>query len=219
MKQVSASFLSSDDIEKDISLLNETSVDFIHVDIMDGKFVQNKTIPFRMMKNIYKFTSKRLDVHLMVEKPLKYIKKYATLNTEYITIHVEIEEDKEPLFDLINKYGIKKGLAINPDTSIEKIIPYLDQVDLILVMSVYPGAGGQSFIEETKSKISALKKIIKEKNLKTLISVDGGINGETCKKIRSQVDILVSGSYITNSDNFEESIKNLRGVKNGRKKI
>ena len=218
MKKVSASFLSSNSIEKDISILNETSVDYIHVDIMDGKFVNNKTIPFRLMKNIYKFTSKRLDVHLMVERPTKYIKKYATLNTEFITIHVEIEEDKEPLFNLINKYGIKKGLAINPDTPIETLIPYLDQIDLVLVMSVYPGEGGQSFIEETKAKVGALKKIIKEKQLDVLISVDGGINNETCKKVR-QVDILVSGSYITSSNNFEESIKELRGVSYGRKKV
>ena len=215
MKKVSASFLSSNSVEKDISTLNETSIDLIHVDIMDGKFVPNKTIPFRMMKNIYKFTSKRLDVHLMVKKPHKYIKKYATLNTEYITIHVEIEEDISNLLNLISKYGIKKGLAINPDTPIEKLIPYLDQIDLILVMSVYPGRGGQTFIEETKAKLMAIKKIIKERNLDILLSVDGGINAETAKKVRRYVDILVSGSYITNSENFEESIKNIRGVKNG----
>lgn len=217
MKKISASFLSSMDVERDLTILNETDVDFIHVDVMDGKFVHNKTMPFRMMKNIYKFTSKRLDVHLMVEKPLKLIKKYASLNTEYIAIHCEIEEDIPYLLDTIESYGIKKGLSINPDTSIEKIIPYLDQIDLILVMSVHPGEGGQEFIKETTSKIDALKKIIKEKKLSTLISVDGGINDKTSKEVKN-ADILVSGSYIVNSDNFQERINILRGKKNGRKK-
>lgn len=217
MKKVSASFLSSQYIEEDLMKLNETSVDYIHVDIMDGKFVKNKTMPFRYMKNIYKFTSKRLDVHLMVEKPLKFIKKYAGLNTEYITIHCEINEDIPKLLQVIEGFQIKKGLAINPDTPIDMIIPYLDNIDLVLVMSVYPGAGGQAFIEETESRVKSLKRIIRDKNLNVLISVDGGVNDTTKDKIKS-ADILVSGSYITNSDNFEDRIEKLRGVKNGRAK-
>lgn len=211
MKKVAVSFLNSQDVENDLMLLNETDVDYIHVDVMDGKFVKNKTMPFRMMKNIYKFTSKRLDVHLMVENPKKLIKKYAMLNTEYITIHVELEEDINSLLDLIANFGIKKGLAINPDTSLDKIFPYLDRIDLVLVMSVHPGEGGQTFIEETSSKIDALREKIKEKKLKTKISVDGGINNQTIKKV-NKADIVVSGSYIINSDNFNEKIKSLRGV-------
>ena len=216
MKKVSASFLSSKYIEEDLMKLNETSVDYIHVDVMDGKFVNNKTMPFRYMKNIYKFTSKRLDVHLMVEKPLKLIKKYAGLNTEYITIHCEIEENISKLLNIIEGFNIKKGLAINPETPIDMLIPYINDIDLILVMSVHPGAGGQSFIEETEAKVKAIKKIIKERKLDVLISVDGGVTDITKEKIK-EADILVSGSYITNSDNFEERIERLRGQKHGRK--
>jgi len=214
MKKISASFLSSEYIEEDLMVLNETSVDYIHVDVMDGKFVNNKTMPFRYMKNIYKFTSKRLDVHLMVSKPLKLIKKFAGLNTEFITIHCEIDEDIPKLLNVIESYQIKKGLAINPDTPLEKIIPYIENVDLILVMSVFPGAGGQSFIDETEVRVKTLKKIIRERKLNVLISVDGGVNDVTKDKIKS-ADILVSGSYITNSDNFEERIEKLRGGKHG----
>ena len=210
--KVSASYLSSYSIEKDIMKLNDTDVDFIHVDVMDGKFVKNKTMPFRAMKNIYKFTSKRLDVHLMVEKPKKLIKKYAQLNTEYITIHVEIEEDIHELIDLIHNYGIKCGLSIKPNTPLEVLDPYLDKIDMVLFMSVEPGKGGQEFIPETLIRIKEFKKHIKEKKLKIVVNVDGGINLSNCKKLR-QADIIVSGSCITNSDNFQETITNLRGGK------
>lgn len=211
--KVSASFLSSYYVEEDIMKLNETDVDFIHVDVMDGKFVPNKTLPFRAMKNIYKYTSKRLDVHLMVAKPKKLIKKYAQLNTEYITIHVELDEDILSLIDLIHNYGIKCGIALNPNTPIEALDPYLDQIEMVLFMSVEPGEGGQAFIPETLLKIKEFKKKIKEKKLNIVVNVDGGINLENCRKLR-QADILVSGSCIINSDNFQDTITKLRGGKN-----
>lgn len=210
--KVSASFLSSHYIEEDIMKLNDTDVDFIHVDVMDGKFVKNKTLPFRSMKNIYKFTSKRLDVHLMVKHPKKLIKKYAQLNTEYITFHVEIEEDIEELIDLVHNYGIKCGLAIKPETPIEVLDPYMDKIDLVLFMSVEPGKGGQEFMPEVLVRIKEFKRKMKEKKLNIVVNVDGGINLETCKKLR-QADILVSGSCITNSENFQDTIRKLRGEK------
>ena len=210
--KVSASFLSSYYIEEDIMKLNDTNVDYIHVDVMDGKFVENKTLPFRAMKNIYKFTSKRLDVHLMVASPKKLIKKYAQLNTEYITFHVEIDEDIDNLIDIVHNYGIKCGLAIKPDTKIDVLDKYLDKIDLVLFMSVEPGKGGQEFIEETLVKIKEFKKRIKEKKKKIVINVDGGINTNNVKKLR-QADIIVSGSCIINSDNFQETINILRGEK------
>ena len=151
--KVSASFLSSKDPRIDIEKLNDTDVDFIHVDIMDGKFVPNKTMPFSEMKHIYKFTSKRLDVHLMVEDPKKYIPLYAELNTEYITIHVELESDIMEALKLIKDYSIKAGLSIKPNTKVSELIPYLPYIDMILVMSVEPGAGGQEFIEESENRI------------------------------------------------------------------
>ena len=206
---VSTSFLSSDNIPRDLKKLNETDTDYIHVDVMDGKFVPNKTMPFSEMKNIYKYTSKRLDVHLMVNDPTKYINDYATLNTEYITIHEEIDVDIIEMLKLIKSYGIKCGLAIKPDTLVSDLVPYLPLLDLVLVMSVEPGAGGQKFIMESEEKIKEVKTLIDTYNLSTKISVDGGINSET-KNYCSLCDILVSGSYIVNSLDFSKQIDSLR---------
>ena len=158
--KIGATFLTSKNIPQDLRKLNDTDVDFIHVDIMDGKFVKNKTMPFSEMKNIYKYTSKRLDVHLMVEKPSKYIPLYAELNTEFITFHVEVEEDIVACLELIKSYSIKCGLAISPDTKISELIPYLPYLDEIIVMSVVPGEGGQEFIRSTESRIQELRDLI-----------------------------------------------------------
>ena len=209
MKKISASFLSSKNIPRDLTLLNDTDVDFIHVDIMDGKFVKNKTMPFSEMKHIYKYTSKRLDVHLMVEDPSKYIPLYAELNTEYITFHVEVLEDIKKNIDLIKSYSIKPGLAIKPGTKINELIPYLPFIDLILVMSVEPGEGGQEFIEESENRVKEIRELINSYNLDCVINIDGGINDETRKKC-DDCDIVVAGSYITNSDNFQDKITSLR---------
>jgi len=209
--KISASFLTSNDKAKDLKKLNLTDVDYIHVDYMDGKFVRQKSLSFRELKKIYKYTSKRLDVHLMAEKPEKLIRKFATLNTEFITFHVEINRNIDKLIDFVHSYGIKVGLSIKPDTNIKELEPYLEKIDLILVMSVEPGLGGQKFIEGTTSRILEIKKLLQEKDIHDiLISVDGGINDETKDKA-SGVDILVSGNYITSSKNFQENITRLRG--------
>ena len=209
MKKISASFLSSKNIPVDLVKLNETDVDFIHVDVMDGKFVKNKTMPFSEMKNIYKYTSKRLEVHLMVENPSKYIPLYAELNTEYITIHVEIEEDILKDLELIKSYSIKCGLAISPDTKVSELVPYLPYLDYILVMSVYPGRGGQEFIANTENKLKEVRDLLNSYNIKAVVSVDGGIDNITKDKC-SEADILVAGSYIIKSENFQEKISSLR---------
>ena len=207
--KVRVSFLSSKNIPRDLRLLNDTDVDYIHVDIMDGKFVENKTMPFREMRHISEYTSKRLDVHLMVEDPSNYIPLYAELNTEYIVFHVETEEDIEKNLKMIKDYSIKCGLSICPDTKVSSLIPYLPYLDQILVMSVVPGRGGQSFIEETEEKIKEVRKLIESYNLDILINVDGGVNDKT-KHMCLDCDILTSGSYIVNSDNFQEKISSLR---------
>jgi len=206
---VSASFLSSKNIPKDLKLLNETDVDFIHVDVMDGKFVQNKTLPFKEIKQIYKYTDKRLDVHLMVQKPNTLIAKYATLNVEYLTIHLEIASDITKNIELIKSYAIKPGIAISPKTSVKELVPYLPLVDLILVMSVEPGCGGQEFIKETTEKIKEVRTLLDEYKSKAVIEVDGGINNET-KNNCLKADILVSGSYILNGEDYQVQINNLR---------
>jgi ribulose-phosphate 3-epimerase len=207
--KVSASFFSSKNIPKDLEKLNDTDVDYIHVDIMDGKFVKNKTMPFREMRHIYEYTSKRLDVHLMVEDPSKYIPLYAELNTEYITFHVEVLEDIKKNIDLIKSYSIKAGLAIKPNTKINELIPYLPFIDLILIMSVEPGEGGQAFIEESENRVNEVRELINSYNLDCVINIDGGINNETVKKCNN-CDIVVAGSYIINGDNFQDKISSLR---------
>ena len=208
--KVSASFLTSKDKARDLKKLNLTDVDYIHVDYMDGKFVRNKSLPFRQLKKIYKYTSKRLDVHLMAEKPEKLIRKFANLNTEFITVHLEINRNLEKVLYLIKAYGIKAGLSIKPNTNIDELLPYLDIIDLIIVMGVEPGRGGQPFIKETKEKLESIKKMLKENNKENiLISVDGGITEET-KEYVDSADILVSGNYITSSNNFQDKITSLR---------
>ena len=207
--KVSASFLSSKKIVEDIIKLNQTDVDYIHLDILDGKFVPNKSLPFSELKHIYKYTSKRLDVHLMVTNPSKYIPLYASLNTEFIIFHLEVDEDIEKNLKLIKKYSIKAGLAIKPNTKVNELLPYLPFLDIILIMSVEPGFGGQEFIEETGEKLKELKKLLNTYHNETIISVDGGINDKT-RLLCNDASIVVSGSYIINSDNFQDRITSLR---------
>lgn len=207
--KIGASFLKSKNIPNDLEKLNETDVDYIHVDVCDGKFVKNKTLPFKEMKYIYRYTSKRLDVHLMVENPSQYIPLYAELNTEFITFHVEVLEDIEKNLKMIKDYSIKCGLAINPETKISELIPYLPYLDLILVMSVNPGFGGQAFLENTESRINEIKDLLESYNIKAEICVDGGINNKVLDKC-SNATMIVVGSYITDSDNFQEKISSLR---------
>lgn len=209
MRKVSVTFLSSTDVVRDLKLLDMTDTDYVHVDVMDGKFVPNKTMPFSEIKNIGKYTSKRLDIHLMVEDPSKYIPLYASLNAEYITFHVEVDEDIEESLKMIRNYSIKAGLAIKPETKISELVPYLPYLDLVLVMSVEPGAGGQKFIESTEDKINELRELLDTYHSQAVINVDGGINDVTCKKCYN-ADIVASGSYVVRSDNFQEKISSLR---------
>jgi ribulose-phosphate 3-epimerase len=207
-KKISISFLSSKDEQKDILKINRTSADYIHVDVMDGKFVKKKHKPYKMLYKMNNMINKRLDVHLMEKNPLKNINYFASLNTEYITVHAELDKVDKYL-DLIKEYGIKCGLAINPDTDVSILLPYLSKIDLIMIMSVYPGEGGQKFIEDTYKKILRVKKMIISKKVKIKISVDGGVTDEVAKKL-DFVDIIVSGSYVTKSDNFELAVSTIR---------
>ena len=209
MRKVSVTFLSSTDVVRDLKLLDMTDTDYVHVDVMDGKFVPNKTMPFSEIKNIGKYTSKRLDIHLMVEDPSKYIPLYASLNAEYITFHVEVDEDIEESLKMIRNYSIKAGLAIKPETKISELVPYLPYLDLVLVMSVEPGAGGQKFIDGAEDKINELRELLDTYHSQAVINVDGGINNVTCKKCYN-ADIVASGSYVVRSDNFQEKISSLR---------
>lgn len=196
--KVSVSILSSSIKPQDIvKKLDNTKADFIHVDIMDGKFVENKTWTISEVKKIVSYSKLPLDVHLMVENPSKYIEDYALLNTSYITFHYETVKDIDKMINEIKNYGLKVGIAINPETDEKVLYPYLTKVDQVLVMSVHPGKSGQSFIDNTPNKIENLKQEIINQNAKTIISVDGGINDETGKIcVDKGVDMLVSASYI-----------------------
>ncbi len=207
--KISASFLSSKNIPKDLEKLNDTDVDYIHVDFMDGKFVSRKTMPFREMRHVSDYTSKRLDVHLMVDEPSKYIPLFAELNAEYITFHVEVEEDIVEDLQMIKDYSIKCGLAIKPDTKVSSLVPYLPYLDLILVMSVEPGEGGQEFIMESEKKIQEVRDLIRSYHVDAIISVDGGINDQNISLCRD-ADMVAVGSYLIHSDNFQEKISSLR---------
>lgn len=207
-RKVSVSFLSSKNKEEDLIKLGATDTDYIHVDVMDGKFVKNKNLPFKLLNRLSYTVLKRLDVHLMVNKPSKFIEEYATLNSEYITIHVELPKEViDSSIELIKSYGIKCGLAIKPNTDINLLKDYLDRIDLILVMSVEPGSGGQEFISKTPNRIAKIKELIGKK--KIAINVDGGINDKTVKYL-DKANIVVSGSYVVNSDSFMDAIKSLR---------
>lgn len=196
--KVSVSILSSSIKPQDIvKKLDNTKADYIHVDIMDGKFVENKTWTIGEVKKIVSYSKLPLDVHLMVENPSKYIEDYALLNTSYITFHYEAVKDIDKMINEIKNYGLKVGIAINPETDEKVLYPYLTKVDQVLVMSVHPGKSGQSFIDNTPNKIENLKQEIINQNAKTIISVDGGINEETGKIcVDKGVDMLVSASYI-----------------------
>lgn len=206
MKEVSTSFLKEGSYSNYIEMLNNSNTDYIHFDVMDGKFVENKNLSIKELEKYLKMSKKKNDVHLMVKNPKKYIKTLSIYNISYLTIHKEIENYKE-MIKLIKSYGIKPGLAINPETDIEDVFEDLKNVSLVLLMSVHPGKSGQEFIEETTNKISVLKEEIKKKNLNVKISIDGGIKEEVLEKIKD-VDIVVSASYILNDLNNINKIKN-----------
>lgn len=205
--KVAISFLKSKySIEETIKKIEETDTDYIHVDVMDGNFVPNKTDNFiKVLSN----TNKPLDVHLMVDNPINYIIEYKNLKPVFITIHAEIDYCLKDLIDLIHSYGIKAGISIKPNTSIESIEKYLDIIDNVLIMSVEPGKGGQKFMDSVLYKIDILNKLRKKNNYNYLISIDGGINDTTISKVQN-VDFVISGSFICMSDNYQETIDKLK---------
>lgn len=206
MKKVSVSFFNSTNIEDDLINLCGTDTDYIHVDVGDGKFIERKFNPVKELRDLNGALTKRLDVHFMVDDPEKYIIDYSELNCEYIVIHCELKKDILSLLELIKKYGIKCGLAISPGTDVSYLEPFLDDIDMILVMSVIPGKGGQSFIYSSVDRVKEIKRMIGNRNI--VISIDGGINDETSKLV--DTDIVVSGSYVLGSADLSKSISLLR---------
>lgn len=205
--ELSVSILNSQDRKEMIKLLNKSNSTYTHIDVMDGVFVSQRTFLIEEIKELSTLSKKKLDVHLMVENPIIYIDKMSDLsNIEYITIHLEIERDIKKILTQIKLYGFKAGLSIKPNTNINLLLPYLDYIDLLLVMTVEPGYGGQSFLPSSSKRLEEIKKITREYNIK--LEVDGGINNITIKKV-PQADIAVVGSYITGSNDPISKINSL----------
>ena len=194
-----------------IKQLNQTDCDYIHVDTMDGVFVANKQLMYDEFVDLIKDNNKSLDVHLMVEDPKEEILKFKGINPSIITIHVEINQDLNSLINLIHEFNIKAGLALNPDTKIEKIYPYLPIIDHVLVMSVTPGEGGQEFMMEAVDKVKIINQLRIDNNYNYTICVDGGINDKTSRYVKDTgADMVVSGSYICMKDEYQKQIDNMR---------
>lgn len=209
--KVSVSILGLNDRKKAISLLNNTNCDYIHIDVMDGSFVPNKQFTTEEINNLGIISKKKFDVHLMVDNPREYIENLDISNIEYIIVHSEIAKDINELLDLIKSYNVKCGLSIKPNTDISILTPYLNKLDLILVMSVEPGFSGQEFISNSLDRVSKLKQIIKNNNLDIVMAIDGGINGSNASLVKkSGIDMVVSGSYVTNSLDYQDKINDLR---------
>ncbi len=203
--KISVSILKEkDNLKKIISKLDDTSADYIHLDIMDSTFTKNSSFSLEEIKEIN--SSKKYDIHIMSTNLDYQINEAIELKPEYISFHVESTKDVLKYINLIKSNNIKVGLAINPKTSLWKIRKYLEIVDLILVMSVEPGEGGQAFIPSTIKKLKRLK----NKKGNFLISVDGGINSETIFNVKDYIDIAVSGSYITSSEDIDNKIMSLK---------
>lgn len=208
--KLSVSILSiKNNLKENILKLDQLSIDYLHLDIMDGKFVYNKTWSINEINELLKNTTKPYDVHLMVKDVYKYIDDYKTIKPTYLTFHYEAAKDPLEIINYIKKNKIKVGMSIKPNTSVQEIFPYLSQLDLVLVMSVEPGEGGQDFLISTVNKIRLLDEIRKNYEYHYLIEVDGGINDETIQYCMS-ADIIVVGSYITSSDDYQGQIDKLK---------
>jgi ribulose-phosphate 3-epimerase len=213
MSKIAPSILSADFMRlgEEIKAAEKAGVDMLHVDIMDGHFVPNITIGPFIVEAIRKTTSLPLDVHLMIEEPDRYLKDFIDAGAEYLTVHVETVVHLHRTVQWIKESGAKAGVALNPATSVWALDHILPDVDLIVIMSVNPGFGGQGFIPQAIEKIKSLKEILKERALPTLIEVDGGVKPENAKQVKDAgADILVMGSAFFNSEDYTTLTKRLR---------
>ena len=207
--EISASFLSiKEDLKNNIKKLDNSNIDYLHLDIMDNIFVPNITWSVEEIEDLLNDTKSKKDVHLMVKDVIKYIDEYSNLNPEFITFHFEAVDNVINVINYIKKKNIKVGLSIKPNTKVEEIIEYLPLIDLVVVMSVEPGFGGQAFIPDSLNKIEELYNIRKNNNYNYLIEVDGGVNSSNIKYL-DKCDIVVVGSFITNNSDYNKAISEL----------
>ena len=211
------SILAADfaNLQRDIEMINQSEADWFHIDIMDGEFVPNISFGMPVLEAINRHATKPLDVHLMIVRPERYLQKFKELGAEIITVHAETCPHLHRTIQQIKELGCKAGVALNPHTPVGVLEEIISDVDLVLLMSVNPGFGGQKFIESTYKKVEKTKKLILDAGSKALIEIDGGVNAETAPLlIDAGADVLVAGNFVFNSENPIETIKMLKQIKN-----
>ena len=213
--RIAPSILAADfgNLQRDVEMVNHSEADWFHLDIMDGVFVPNISYGMPIVKTIAKHATKTLDAHLMIIDPDRYIKTFADLGMDYLTVHFEACNHLHRTIQAIKNEGMKAGVALNPHTNVMQLEDTIQDIDLALVMSVNPGFGGQSFIKNTYSKVEKLKEMILRKNSSAIIQVDGGVTNKNAKKlVEAGADVLVAGSYVFKSPNPDNTIKDLKNL-------
>lgn len=210
---IAPSVLAADfaNLQRDIEMINQSDADWFHIDIMDGVFVPNISFGMPVLDAIRKHAKKTIDVHLMIIDPDRYIKTFAALGSHVLTVHYEACTHLHRTLQAIKAEGMKAGVALNPHTSINLLEDVIQDIDLVCLMSVNPGFGGQSFIENTYDKVKKLKELIHSKGAKTIIEIDGGVTTANAKKLTDAgADVLVAGSFVFNSKDPIQTIKELK---------
>ena len=213
---IAPSVLAADfgNLQRDLEMINESSADWFHIDIMDGVFVPNISFGMPVVRDINKHAKKTIDVHLMIVKPDQYIETFASLGADILTVHYEACTHLHRTIQAIKAAGMKAGVALNPHSSVDLLKDTIKDIDLVCLMSVNPGFGGQSFIENTYDKIKELKELIKSKESKCLIEIDGGVTNKNAKKlVENGANVLVAGSYVFKSKDPIQTIEKLSTLK------